>query len=214
MAFNPAEASGYQSTYGAGLGGVQAYGYGNPYGPYAGLNKAPGVGGTSSSSSTSTPAPANTAAMNFLNSVVSGGTLPYGQQQQDAMFGQASGMNAAAEASQNSEANDSASTNGASPTDPSLQNQFRQNAARRQTGNQRAMGEIQSKAGSANFGAQANAAGELMNQDRFNQDLAARQSGQAMSMLSQRYSGGGRNNYSTPGDYGQFSNPLSIGRYG
>lgn len=213
MAFNPAEASGYQSTYGSGLGGIQAYGYGNPYGPYAMLQKAPALGGSSSTSSGSTN-PANSAAMDFLNSIVSGTQLPYSQQQQDAQYGQASGMNAMAEQNQNDQTDQAAAASGASPTDPSLQSQYRQNAARRQTGNQRAMGDIQSKAHSANFGAQADAAGQLLGEDRFNRELAQRQNGQAMNMLSNRYGGmnsGGRN---TPGDYGQFSSPLSVGRYG
>lgn len=205
MAFNAAEHS--QSTYGGGLGGIQAYGYANPYGPYAMLNKAPGAGGTASSSSSTATNPQNSAAMQFLNSVVSGNTLPYGQQQQDAMYGQASGMNAAAEASQNEQVDGALASGGASPTDPSAQSAYRQNAARRQTGNQRAMGDIQAKATSENFGARTGAAGAMLGAEQNALDRQERQNLSAMSMLSGMYGGRGGGNSSAPNSNGmwQFS---------
>lgn len=174
-----------------GLGPIQSYGYANPLGPYAAL-------GTQSSSSGKSPtgtSPQNSAALEFLNSVVSGNTLPYSQQQQDAMYGQASGMNAAAEAAQNQQAEEAAAAGGASPTDPSYQSQMRQNMARRQTGNQRAMGDIQARAGSENFGARTGAAGQILGAEQANADREERQRMRAMSMLGDMY--GNMNSRST-----------------
>ncbi len=179
-----------QSSYGSGLGGIQSYGYANPAGPYAGLN-----GGGSASATSTTGSPQNSAAMQFLNSVVSGQQLPYSQQQQDAQYGQASGMNAAAEAAQNQEAQDSASSGGASPTDPSYQSQQRQNMARRQSANQNAMGNIQSQANSQNFGARTGAAGAILGAEQTAADRAERQRMQAMGMLGNMY--GNMNSKST-----------------
>lgn len=199
------------STYGSGnpMGGIYSYGAANPYGPYATLPH----GGSSSTTSTSTPGnPQNSAALKFLNSVVSGDTLPYGQQQQDALYGQASGMNAAAEAAQNNQAQDAASAGGASPNDPSLQSQYRQNMARRQTGNQRAMGDIQSKAGSENFGARSNAAGQILGAEQANLDREERQRMQAMSALSNMY--GNMNNQGAVPSGGMWQYTGTSGSYG
>ncbi len=198
-----------------GLGTVYQYGHQNPGGPMAlatgQYGASPSQLASGSSSQSSTPSPQNSAAMAFLNSVVSGQELPYGQQQQDAMYGQASGMNAAAEAAQNQEAEGAASAGGASPTDPSYQNQMRQNMARRQTGNQRTMGDIQAKAGSENFGARTGAAGAILGAEQNALDRQERQNSKAMGMLSGMYGygGGGQssggNNFGGTGGMWQYS---------
>lgn len=210
------------ASYG-GLGTIGAYGvdqYGNPSaGPYASLNQlsglgygynggqrpstgSPGGGVVGGASGTSYGNPADNAATSFLHSVISGDKLPYGQEQQAALFSQSSAQNAAAEAQQNQASQDAAVQGGASATDPSLQSQYRQNAARRQTGNQRALGDIQSQAGSANFAAQGQAAGALLHHgeimdansqqaSQFNQSMNAAQAAQAQNMLSNYYGGQG-----------------------
>jgi hypothetical protein len=221
-AHNGAAAGG--ATYG-GLGTIGAYGLnenGMPaMGPYASLNAMnnfggrPGAGGSGGSASfvgggPGAQDPQSSAATDFLNSVISGNKLPYGQDQQNALMGQASAQNAAAEAQQNQGAQDAAVQGGSSASDPSLQSQYRQNAARRQTGNQRAQGDIQSQAGSANFAAQGAAAGALLShqergaamqqqQSQFGAQMGMAQNQQAQGFLSNYF--GGQHNQGMQGLY-------------
>lgn len=161
-----------------GLGApISQFGYsgGQPsLGPYAML---------SSQSQSGSPAGqlsgGNAQAQSFLSGVLNGTNLPYGQQQQTAMLGQASAMNAASEAAQNKLAMANATAGGASPTDPSLQSSMAQNMAQRQNQNQNAAGNIAAQAGSANFNAQQGAAGGLLQNGIQQQELGLQAQGMA-----------------------------------
>lgn len=153
-----------QSTYGAGLGGIQQYGYANPYGPYSGLAKATTGGGMpTAGGGSSTTTTGNADAEAWLKNVMAGNNLPFSPQQQAAMLTQQSDMGAAAESARNQSLDANAAASGASGRDPSLQGAKAANFAARQVGNQRAAGDIATKANSANFGAQMNAAETLNN---------------------------------------------------
>jgi hypothetical protein len=146
------------------------------------------------------------AGSSFLNGVVNGQNLPYSQQQQDTLYASASASNAQAEQEQNNQARSQAAAGGASPNDPSLSSVTQQDAARRQGANQTALGDIQSQAHSANFGAQAGAATGLMNADlqqqainqrgnQFQQNLGFQQSQSAQRMLGGMFGGGGQQSF-------------------
>lgn len=185
------------------MGPVSAYGYNQAgqmsYGPYSFLPGAPGQPAPGSQGSTSIggfaqPSVDTQNAQSFLNGVVNGNNLPYSQQQQDSLYSSASASNAQAEQEQNNQARQQAAAGGASATDPSLSSVTQQNQARRQGANQTALGDIQSQANSANFGAQAGAATGLMNAgiqqqglaeraNEFGQNLGFQQSQSAMRML-------------------------------
>ncbi len=189
MAFNAAGQSGYQSTYGSGLGGIQAYGYGNPYGPYASLPHAAGTaapGGVGGTTSTATAGPTNSA-MDFFGQVLSGQKLPYGKTQTDSLYSSASDMAAQAEGSQMQQALAGAAAGGAAANDPSMRGMRANLMAQRQGANQKSRQDIDSKAGSANFGAQMDAAGAMNQYSMEQQRLAA---GQNNAFL-RPYSGGG-----------------------
>lgn len=152
---------GRQLHYGQGLGGIQAWGYQNPLGPYASLvNNKPGTGAGAGSSTTG---PVASGADKWLEDVLAGKNLPFSPAQQGAMLTQQSDMSAAAEAARNQSMDANAAASGASGRDPSLQGAKAANFAARQTANQRAAGDIASQANSANFGAQMNAANVLSN---------------------------------------------------
>jgi hypothetical protein len=129
VAYNPGSRPGVQSTYGGGLGSVFQYGHANPYGPTLGLNQRPGQRPAASSSQQSSTAPRpESAALSYLTGTVQGQNAPYNQQAIDSQYSQASGMNAAAETAQNTQAAEQAAAGGASPTDPSYQAAQRQPA--------------------------------------------------------------------------------------
>ena len=203
------------ATMGGGAYGIQPNGNA-ALGPYSFLPGAQQAGGNSGSFMQTAPmmAPGNPAAgaggSSFLQGVVNGSNLPYSQQQQDSLYASASASNAQAEQEQNNQARSQAAAGGASPTDPSLNSVTQQNAARRQGANQTALGDIQSQAGSANFGAQAGAATGLMNNqaqmaaiaqrgNEFNQNLGFQQSQSAQRLLGSMYGGGGGGYQQGPG---------------
>lgn len=97
----------------------------------------------------------------WLKDVLSGKNLPFNPQQQAAMLGQQAEMSAAAEGARNDELMAGAAASGASGRDPSLRGAKAANFASRQVANQRAAGDIAAQANSANFNAQAGAAGAL-----------------------------------------------------
>ena len=196
-----------------GLGApISEFGYsgGQPsLGPYAML---------SSQSQSGSPAGqlsgGNAQAQSFLSGVLNGTNLPYGQQQQTAMLGQASAMNAASEAAQNKLAMANATAGGASPTDPSLQSSM----AQRQNQNQNAAGNIAAQAGSANFNAQQGAAGGLLQNGIQQQELglqaqgmANQQRNTAMGYLNGMYRGGGSGSMGLMGNATGFSQPTGDG---
>lgn len=183
-----------QSTYGQGLGGIQAWGYANPLGPYAGLqNNTPGAGGSGSGSSTA--APVASGADKWLEDVLAGKNLPFSPEQQAAQLTQQSDMSAAAEGARNEQAGAAASAGGSSGRDPSLQGAKMNSLARRQTDNQQAAGNIAAQAGQVNFGAQMNAAntlsGNSMTREGWNQQNRQSASNNAQQFLPWNQSGGG-----------------------
>ncbi len=213
MAFNAAGASGYQTTYGSGLGNIYQYGAQNPAGPYAFAAQKPGaVQGGSTAGSASTGG-ADSAARKYLEGVVGGQNTPYNQTTRDSMYSQQSGMAGAAEAGRNQQIAEQSATGGASPSDPSYQRLIRQSMAQRQSQNQQSMGDIDRTANVANQQTQQQAAGTLLGSE---DERNALQQGynQRATQMAMGYLYGGGNGYSRPGDYGQFSNPLSVGQYG
>jgi hypothetical protein len=211
VAYNPGSRPGVQSTYGGGLGSVFQYGHANPYGPTLGLNQRPGQRPAASSSQQSSTAPRpESAALSYLTGTVQGQNAPYNQQAIDSQYSQASGMNAAAETAQNTQAAEQAAAGGASPTDPSYQAAQRQSMAMRQGANQRAMGQIQGQASQANQQAQQQAATTLLGsedrRDALQQGFGAQAQQAALSYL---YGGSGGNGNTRPNNfnYGQGLRP-------
>lgn len=193
---------GFNAYPGLGMG-IQTYGYQNPYGPFLGLPRADGTGGTSNSTST-TPGGQNSAALKYLEGTLSGQNTPYNEQTRNAMYAQASGMNAAAEGAQNRQLQESIAMGGASPTDPSAQNAMRQSMAQRQGANQQAMGDINRTANIANERFRMDAAGQLMAHD-----AAIRSENRAAtnSALNYLYGGGGSSPRSDANSAGFLSLP-------
>lgn len=185
-----------QSTYGSGLGTVYNYGSGNPYGPYAGLAKAPGLPGSGSSSGTGSSTSTSTSgktpeAQTFLNSVMSGQALPYSPDRVNRLKSEAGDVNAAAEGALNEQINSNAAVGGASATDPSLTGARLNTMARRQTANQTAGRGIDEVAEGANFDAKLRAASMLEQSRMQSEALQAQMSQKAMSYMPQQYGGGG-----------------------
>lgn len=219
--FSPNQSSGGGSAQYPGLGGpIGAYGQGPggmSLGPYSFLG-----GSSSGGSPAGTLSGGNQQAQQFLSGVLSGSNLPYGQQQQTAMLGQASAMNAASEAAQNRLAQSNATAGGASPTDPSMQGVMAQNMANRQNSNQNAQGQIMANAGSANFNAQAGAAGGLLQNGIQQQELglqaqgmANQQRNSAMGYLSGMMGGGGSRGGGNQGWQGYAgTSPMGFGSMG
>jgi hypothetical protein len=206
--YGPGERPGVQSTYGTGLGNIYQFGAQNPFGPYAGLNRAPGVGGTGSSTTTSGSAGPTDAASAFFNEVLSGKKLPYDQSTQDSLYSTASDMSAAAEGANLQQATAAAQRGGASANDPSLQGQHLALQGQRQAANMKSKQDISNKSNIANFGAQEDAANALQQanfeQQRINQ-------GNMNSLMPYSRGGGGKggNNFGgSGGDQGflQFHN--------
>ena len=193
-----------QSTYGSGLGGmggIYQYGHAMPFGPYTGLpQRRPGqsppiMGGGSTDS-----------AEKWMNDVLAGKNLPFSPEQQAAQLTQQSDMNAAGESARNQNMMANAAAGGASANDPSMQGAKAANFARRQTDNTRAAGDIASRASSANFGAQMQAAGQLNNNQMQRQSWQQNTNSQAMNFMPWNRggsSGGTFNNF----NYGQGLRP-------
>lgn len=201
MAFNAAGASGYQSTYGSGLGNIYQYGAQNPSGPMLGLNKPQGGAGGLASSTKPT---SESVAQKYLTGTVQGQNAPYNPAAINSQYSQASGMNAAAETAQNNRLNETAAAGGASANDPSAVAARSQNMAMRQGANQRAMGQIESQASMANQQAQQQAASTLLGSEDRNSALDKGHGAQAQqAALSYLYGGGGGaskgpNNFNLP----------------
>lgn len=192
MAFNPAGASGYQSTYGSGLGPVYQYGAAMPAGPYSFLPQKP-TGGAAGASGSSAHTGGGGAGEDFFKSVLSGGALPFSPTAKAGMVSHASDMNAAAEGANNQRLDNNAAAGGASSTDPSFQAAKMGNQAQRQTANQTAVRDIDTQAETQNFGAQMNAADALNRNQMSREAFANGQSSQAMSFLPFNQRGGGSN---------------------
>lgn len=196
MAFNPMEQSGV--TGGGNImpsyGGIQAYGYGNPYGPYSTLQHAkPGgaTGGASGSAGGSTGG-GDSAARKYLEGVVGGQNTPYSPSTKDNMYAQQSNMAAGAEAGRNQQIAEQSAAGGASPTDPSYQRLIRQSMAARQGQNQQSMGDIDRTANIANQQAQTQAASQLMGSEDERYALSQGSNQRATQMaMSYLYGGGG-----------------------
>jgi hypothetical protein len=166
--------SAYQANYGAGLGGIQQFGYGNPYGPYYGLQKPgqnkPGQGASGGGGSTTTATSGPTASAEaWMNDVLAGKNLPFSPFQKSQMLSQQSDMSAAAEGARNQQLMGNAAMGGASAGDPSLNAARMSNMAARQAQNQTAARDIDVQANTANFGAQMDAASQL-NQNAMNRE--------------------------------------------
>lgn len=201
--FNAAS-GGRQSTYGGGLGmPIQRFGQANPYGPFAGMQRAGGqqpqggMGGGSSGGADST-------ARQYLTGVVQGQNTPYNQTTRDSMYSQQSGMAGAAEAGRNQQIAEQSAIGGASPSDPSYQRLIRQSMAARQAQNQQSMGDIDRTANLANQQAQMGAADRLLGSEdeRFALQQGYNQRATQMA-LGYLYGGGGGssggNNFSGSG---------------
>lgn len=181
------------------MGPIYQYGAANPYGPYAGLQRA-GAGTGASGSAPSGSTAGNSTALSYLEGVVGGQNTPYNEQTRNSMFSQASGMNAAAEGAQNQQLQAAFAMGGANPNDPSAQNAMRQNMAQRQGANQEAMGSINRTANIANQGAQQSAANTLLARETA---LNAQNQAASQTALSYLYGGGGSqgsgpNNFNLP----------------
>jgi hypothetical protein len=155
------------------LGSIYQFGHQNPFGPYAGLQRAPGVGGAGSSTTTSGSSGPTDAASAFFNDVLAGKKMPYDQSTQDSLYSTASDMSAAAEGANLAQATAAAQRGGASANDPSLQGQHLALQSQRQAQNMKSKQDISNKANTANFGAQEDAANALQQanfeQQRINQ---------------------------------------------
>lgn len=172
--------------------------------------------GYNSSGSTTASYGPSSSAMNFLNSVVQGQTLPYDQATQDNMLAKQSDMNAAGERALNGRMSAQAMSGGANPSDPSFQSAQRNAMANRQGQNAAAAQSIGQEANRSNFGARLQAAGsmstfELAQQERARAAQTALQSG-AFNTTTQPGSGGSRvSGYGTAaqgyGNYGGVGQP-------
>lgn len=201
--------TGTQGTYGGGLGmPIQQFGQANPYGPYAGMQKAgaPQTGGGTGlgSGSSGSSSPGDSVARQYLTGVVQGQNTPYNQTTRDSMYSQQSNMAGAAEAARNNQIASQSAMGGASPSDPSYQRLIRQSMAARQGQNQESMGAIDRTANVANQQAQMGAADRLMGSEdeRFalQQGYNERATQRAMGYL---FGGGGQqssgaNNFNLP----------------
>ena len=210
--FNSGYSGGGQavSNYGEGSGGIQQFGYTNPYGPYsamAGLASNSPYGGntggaTGGSASGGSGGGGDSTARKYLSGVVSGENTPYNSTTRNSMYSQQAGMAGAAEAGRNQQIAEQGAIGGASPTDPSYQRMIRQSMAQRQSQNQQSMGDIDRTANIANQQAQQQAAGTLLNSDdernALQQGFNQRATQMAMGYL---YGGGGGGSQSTPGSY-------------
>lgn len=197
MAFNAAEQSGYQSTYGGGLGSIYQYGHAMPAGPYSFLPQKPGKPTAAGASGATSSSGGGGAGEDFFKSVLTGGAMPFSPTAKAGMVSHASDMNAAAEGANNQRLDNNAAAGGASATDPSFQAAKLGNQAQRQTANQTAVRDIDTQAETQNFNAQMNAADALNRNQMSREAFANGQSSQAMSFLpfNQRPSGrtGGNN---------------------
>jgi len=101
----------------------------------------------------------NETAMQYLNSVIRGEELPFGQAQRSAQMSEAASMTAAAERAQNGMIDNSIASGGASASDPSVQNARRAAMASRQSNNVQAVRALNSEADKTNFNARLQAAG-------------------------------------------------------
>ena len=167
--------SSYQSNYGAGLGGIQQFGYANPLGPYYGLNR-PGTTtgsrpGAAGSTATATSGPTASAEA-WMNDVLAGKNLPFSPFTQSQMLSKQSDMSAAAEGARNQQLANTAAMGGASAGDPSMNAARMSNMAARQAQNQTSARDIGAQAAQANFGAQMDAASQL-NQNAMNREAFA-----------------------------------------
>lgn len=213
-AFNSGYTGGGQAvgSYGEGSGGIQQFGYTNPYGPYsamAGLASNSPYGGNKTGASTGgqtggSTGGADSAARNYLSGVVSGQNTPYNKDTRNSMYSQQAGMAGAAEAGRNQQIAEQGAIGGASPTDPSYQRLIRQSMAQRQSQNQQSMGDIDRTANIANQQSQQQAAGTLLgSEDERNalqQGFNQRATQMALGYLYGGGSGGG-GSQSTPGNY-------------
>jgi hypothetical protein len=220
MAFNAAEQSGYQSTYGGGLGSIYQYGHQNPAGPYAMLQQGkPGAGapgGAGGAAGGSAGGAGDSTARKYLEGVVGGQNTPYNQTTRDNMYSQQAGMAGAAEAGRNQMAAEQSAAGGASPSDPGYQRLIRQSMAARQSQNQQSMGDIDRTANIANQQAQQSAAGQLMGSEderyALTQGFNQRASQAALGYL---YGGGGGGGSSGGNNFGGNSgNNQFLGFYG
>lgn len=162
-----------QQAYGSGLGGIQQFGYANPYGPFSGLQRATTGGttapmGSGGSTTTSSSGPTPTAEA-WMNDVLAGKNLPFSPFAKSQMLSQQSDMSAAAEGARNGQMMGAAAMGGASASDPSLQGARMSNMAARQAQNQTAARDIDVQANTANFGAQMDAA-SMLNQNAMNRE--------------------------------------------
>lgn len=175
-----------------GLGNIQQFGYANPYGPYATMQR--GYGGPQNTASTGAGGKTggDSVARQYLTGVVQGQNTPYNQTTRDSMYSQQSGMAAAAEAGRNQQLAEQAAIGGASPSDPSYQRLIRQSMAARQSQNQQAMGDIDRTANLANQQAQMGAAERLMSSEDEQNALAQGYNARAtQAALGYLYGGGG-----------------------
>ena len=214
------------SNYGEGSGGIQQYGYTNPYGPYsamAGLatNSPYGNNGGGGNSGDSTGGDnkgsgGDDAARKYLSGVVSGSNTPYNSTTRNSMYSQQAGMAGAAEAGRNQQIAEQGAIGGASPTDPSYQRMIRQSMAQRQSQNQQSMGDIDRTANIANQQSQQQAAGTLLNSDdeRYALQQGYNQRATQMAMGYLYGSGGGGGQSSGPNNFnlGQEQRQQTIGQ--
>ncbi len=177
-----------------GLGNIQQFGYANPSGPYGMMGAQPAGGGAGGAGGRGGAAGgAESVARNYLTGVVQGTNTPYNEATKTAMYGRASGMNAAAEGAQNRQIGEQAAMGGASPNDPSYANLMRQSMAQRQGANVQAAGDIDRTANLANQQTQQAAAGTLMNSEDERNALQQGYNQRALqTAMGYLYGGGGQ----------------------
>ena len=183
---------------------VSEYGY-NPdgsfnFGPMSGMAGAQGWFPTAtgaeqrqpaSSSSTSMSFGPNAEGAAFYHDVLSGTKLPYDKGTQDSIYSTAADMASQAETANNQHVTDAAVRGGAAANDPSMQGALLANQAGRQTQTQQAKRDITTKANTANFGAQMDAAAGSSQLSMEQQRLELERQRMAQGAMAGMYRGGG-----------------------
>ena len=202
---------------------VSQYGY-NPdgsfnFGPMSGMAGAQGWFPTANgaeqrqpaagSSSTSLSFGPNAEGAAFYSDVLSGKKLPYDQGTQDSIYSTAADMASQAETANNQRSTDAAVRGGAAANDPSMQGALLANQAGRQTQTQQAKRDITTKANTANFGAQMDAAAGSSQLSMEQQRLELQRQQMAHGMMG-GYGGGGGGSR-RPSTYGSSQGFIGFG---
>lgn len=206
---------------------ISQYGY-NPdgslnFGPMSGMTGAQGwfasgpdtaaqrPAAPAATSSTSMSFGPNAEGAAFYHDVLSGNKLPYDQATQDSIYSTSADMASQAEGANNQRSTEAAVRGGASANDPSRQGALLANQAMRQSQTQQAKRDITTKANTANFGAQMDAAAGSSQLSMEQQRLELERQRMAMGAMSGYGGGGGGGSSRKPATYGSNQGFIGFG---